>query len=310
MPLTPDMFAHSSIRSQAPIYCVYHKVDFDGECSAAIVARNTVDCEFVPYNYSDPFPWHVFEGANRRPICYMVDVSLPITAMCKLSGLADLCWIDHHKSKIEEAQAANFNPPGVRDPKYAACELTWGHFHGNYADLPLAVRLLGRYDAWDHSDPRTLPFQYCMRQHGRLKPASEKWSRILAMTADEIDEAVAVGNELLLYQNAQYQAAITQFGFPTHMFGYSALACNSLPGGSQLFVEHPDSANYQLFVLFYWRDKVGWTISLYTNDKSIDCGAIARRMGGGGHQSAAGYVVSVLPEELQTHHDDSHIKGI
>jgi hypothetical protein len=93
------------------------------------------------------------------------------------------------------------------------------------------------------------------------------------------------------------------------MFGYKTLACNSLPGGSQLFTAHPDANDYPLFCMFYWRDRVGWTISLYTEGKRIDCGDIARRMGGGGHQSAAGYVVSVLPEELQMHHDNSYIKG-
>ena len=58
--MTPDLFGHAKIRSQAPVYCIYHKVDFDGKCSAAIVARNTVDCTPVGYNYGEPFPWHVF----------------------------------------------------------------------------------------------------------------------------------------------------------------------------------------------------------------------------------------------------------
>ena len=106
-------------------------------------------------------------------------------------------------------------------------------------------------------------------------------------------KAAAPGGSL---GSAKVRSALARVGFARgltremtgHGFGYTALACNSLPGGSQLFVEHPHAVDYQLFVMFYWRDRVGWSISLYTEDKSIDCGDIARRMGSGGHQSAAG----------------------
>jgi oligoribonuclease NrnB/cAMP/cGMP phosphodiesterase (DHH superfamily) len=309
--MTPDLFGHAKIRSQAPVYCIYHKVDFDGECSAAIVARNTVGCTPIGYNYGDPFPWHVFEGANRKPICYMVDASLPIVDMKWLAGLCDLVWIDHHKSKLEEAKAADFNPLGVRDAKFAACELTWGWFQGNYANIPLAVHLLGRYDAWDHSDERVLPFQWYMRCFRDTHPSNTVlWDRVFSWDATAINQLASTGAQVLGYQQAQYVKSIRLYGFETHMFGYKALACNSLPGGSQLFTEHLEASDYQLFVMFYWIDRVGWRISLYTESSLIDCGDIARRMGGGGHQSAAGYIVSVLPEELQMQHDDSHIKGV
>ena len=38
-----------------------------------------------------------------------------------------------------------------------------------------------------------------------------------------------------------------------------------------------------------------WLVNLYTFQDVIDCGAIARRYGGGGHQKAAGFITQNLP---------------
>jgi hypothetical protein len=169
--------------------------------------------------------------------------------------------------------------------------------------MPIAARLLGRYDAWDHRDPRVLPFQYYMRSIPNTVPENGPlWNWVFSLQDTELEECVRKGDLFICYQNVRDEKAIQIYGFETRMFGYKTLACNSLPGGSQLFTAHPDAGSFDLFVMFNWRDKVGWTISLYTENKTIDCGAIARTMGGGGHRSAAGYVVSILPEELQQHY--------
>jgi nanoRNase/pAp phosphatase (c-di-AMP/oligoRNAs hydrolase) len=40
-----------------------------------------------------------------------------------------------------------------------------------------------------------------------------------------------------------------------------------------------------------------WKVSLYSTKPEIDCGAIAKTFGGGGHYSAAGFVCNRLPWE-------------
>ncbi len=37
--------------------CVFHRADFDGVCSAAIVKKFVPDCELYGIDYGDPFPW-------------------------------------------------------------------------------------------------------------------------------------------------------------------------------------------------------------------------------------------------------------
>ena len=37
--------------------CFYHRADYDGVCSAAIVKKFVPDCELYGIDYGDPFPW-------------------------------------------------------------------------------------------------------------------------------------------------------------------------------------------------------------------------------------------------------------
>ena len=72
-------------------------------------------------------------------------------------------WIDHHISAINE----NYTEyKGIRDTKFAACELTWKTLFPDIP-VPIAVQLLSAYDVWNKSrfdwDKMTLPFQYGMR---------------------------------------------------------------------------------------------------------------------------------------------------
>lgn len=45
-----------------------------------------------------------------------------------------------------------------------------------------------------------------------------------------------------------------------------------------------------------------WTISLYTTHDDVDCGAIAKKYGGGGHRQASGFIITSI-EEVFTKND-------
>lgn len=45
----------------------------------------------------------------------------------------------------------------------------------------------------------------------------------------------------------------------------------------------------KVFVGRYWR------VSLYSTKPEVDCGAIAKLLGGGGHRGAAGFICEKLP---------------
>lgn len=156
--------------------CFYHRADFDGVCSAAIVKKFVPGCELYGIDYGDPFPWdkvmdgpqvsaaelEAGSGLPRRQV-YMVDFSLPPDEMKRLAEVSDLTWIDHHKSALDSNMGLEVL--GYQTSALAGCELTWLWFTRGESEkylvrgmdptaeqvsrLPEAVRLLGRYDVFD-----------------------------------------------------------------------------------------------------------------------------------------------------------------
>lgn len=143
------------------IVCIYHCVDLDGWMSAAIVKHwfnytveipnvkgapiNTL--QFIGYNYGQPIP-----DLSEYDKVIMCDISFPIDEMEKLRQIYQdkFIWIDHHISAIKAAdERTNNYYEGLRDTKFAACELTWQYFFPN-EPMPEIIRLLGRYDCFGH----------------------------------------------------------------------------------------------------------------------------------------------------------------
>lgn len=146
------------------IVCVYHSIDLDGWMSAAIVKHwfnSTVEIpnkkdepintlNFIGYNYGQPIP--DLSEYNKIIMC---DISFPKEEMEKIAtsgiGVSNFIWIDHHISAIKDVSETHFakTTNGIRDTKFAACELTWKYFFPN-EHMPEIVRLLGRYDCFGH----------------------------------------------------------------------------------------------------------------------------------------------------------------
>ena len=160
--------------------CVYHSIDLDGWMSAAIVkywfekqliiTNSSIDSitdkiDFIGYNYGQPIP-----DLSEYDKVIMCDISFPIEEMENLrQHLQDnFIWIDHHISAIKAAdERTNNYYDGIRDTKFAACELTWKYFFPD-EPMPEIVRLLGRYDCFGHKgtdeEQKVLEFQYGARQ--------------------------------------------------------------------------------------------------------------------------------------------------
>ena len=171
--------------------CVYHSIDLDGWMSAAIVkywfekqliiTNSSIDSitdkiDFIGYNYGQPIP-----DLSKFDKVIMCDISFPIEEMENLrQHLQDnFIWIDHHISAIKAVdERTNNYYDGIRDTKFAACELTWKYFmDGIKGDpnkesienpMPEIVRLLGRYDCFGHKgtdeEQKVLEFQYGARE--------------------------------------------------------------------------------------------------------------------------------------------------
>ena len=276
--------------------CVYHGVDLDGYCSAAIWLRSHPNGEVIGLNYGQDVPWERLEG-NRVA---MVDFCLqPWPEMERLIEVADeLVWIDHHKSAIESWKAAGCELiRGSRDTEKAACELVWEFYHPDEL-MPRGVFLLGDYDCWRHSDECTMAFQWGMRlddwDPGSTPSCMGDWKRVFSDDERLLDKVLSSGRTILQYQTQQNAKSAKAIWFPVEFDGKRWMAVNQGGINSQFW----DSVWDDTYdgKLSFVRSRNHWTVSLYS--EIVDCSAIAKGKGGGGHVGAAGFQCVNLPFNL------------
>ena len=298
--------------------CFYHGGDLDGKCSGAIIKYFNPECELIPFEQGREFPW----DKTRNEIVYLVDMSLPLIDMIKLSEeyASKLIWFDHHFTTTKEAKDKNFNPAGHRDPYFAACELAWSSVADNVIDemMPQAVYLLGRFDVWDlKADKRIIPFQLAMKAKG-MDPryCMEDWIELLSIGYEEgesyenqlIDKLVEKGVAIHEYVARENRDFMNSYSIDTELDGLKVLAINRGRINSAFFESKWDNNKYDLMLGFcrlnHGKDGPLWKISMYTDKPGINVGQLAKKygdyygLGGGGHVQAAGFVVPGNLENL------------
>ncbi len=290
---------------------IFHSADFDGKSSAAIIKYKYPHCELIPYDYGGTFPWEKFYDPNEE--VFMVDVSLPIIDpisgldMMELDRKTMLTWIDHHKTVMDAANAANFNPEGIREIGKAACELTWEYLFP-HEDMPEAVYLLGKYDIWDHADkPRVMPFQYGMKVLNTNPNNQKLWGTLFAGGRSNqnerlVDDIIRDGRLILEYTKQQDKSYAHGYSFDTEVCGKKALAINKGMANSHLFEYVWDNKKYDLMISFCMKrlenGEFVWRCTMYSDKPDVDVGEIAKTFGGGGHFSCSGFQCKELPFKL------------
>lgn len=268
------------------VKCFFHSADLDGHCSGAIVLSELPDCEMIPINYGDPFPWDRIEPGEE---VLMVDFSLqPFADMLRLNELATLVWIDHHKTAMDDAEAAGVHIDGIRREGLGACALVWEWFRLT-EPVPYGVRLLAEYDVWQHDDPNCLALQYGLRLENTW-PESDIWRRVLTHRP-ELADIILRGGIALQADEKTNQIYADSCAYETIFEGLHCVALNRLCCNSRAFDSVVDPALHDAMLTWGWR-RGKWTVSLYAARKDVDVGAVARRYGGGGHQGAAGFQCS------------------
>lgn len=280
--------------------CIYHKSDFDGLCSAAIVSGIFPDVELIGAGYKkDPDLTSIATGEK----VFMVDYSLqPFEKMVALTKQCDLVWIDHHKTAMEDCETSGIAFKGLRRIGIGACALVWEYLMGPRS-MPEAVRLLAQYDVFDHSDLLTLPFQYGMRTNKACKdPKNAIWKSLLKPKAISgiaeskvFNTILDSGHNVYEYVVQSNEGSAKALAFETTLDNLRLIAMNRADTGSLQFTSVWDAKKYDAMAIFTFQKSI-WSVSLFTPQNSdVDVGAVAKAHGGGGHKGAAGFVCKTLP---------------
>ena len=294
--------------------CIYHSADLDGKMSAAIVQSFNKDCELIPANYGDPFPWHLFmnDKHNTNELVYMVDFSLqPFEKMYELMKLCRFVWIDHHETAINESlNNKNWCETGISGGilriGIGACQLAWQYFTDR--EIPLPVRALAHYDVWDHNwvdhtneliRGDVLDFQYGVQANLPKDPEAQIEYLKLWLNVDSrimMRATIDEGRAILKYIRANNYEYGRMHAYKTQIDGHFATAINKGMASSLLFesLKLPDN---HVRIAYCQLPSGQWTVSLYSKGTvgSVHVGNIAKKHGGGGHANAAGFQCDELP---------------
>lgn len=291
--------------------CFFHRNDLDGHASGALVKLKYPDAELVGIDYPDKAT--AIELIRKHEIdntteIFMVDFSLqPFNEMIELIKACQFfTWCDHHKTAIEEYDKLSTDETDplplhvYLNSLKAGCELTWDALYEEFETTPEFISLLGRYDVWDHQNPKVLPFQYGMR----LKETNPEdmnwnlsdsniWERLLALhhnsRSHTTSEIIREGATVLKYIQKDNKGLIESSYFECYVGDLHCIAVNKLGGNSQVFEAMWDETKWDAMLLFGFNGR-RWRYSLYTSKPNVDVSIVAKKLGGGGHAKAAGWV--------------------
>jgi oligoribonuclease NrnB/cAMP/cGMP phosphodiesterase (DHH superfamily) len=154
--------------------------------------------------------------------------------------------------------------------------------------MPKAVKLLGRYDVWDHKNPEVLPFQYGIRLKN-TNPNESLWRALFSKVSYLlVDKIIADGKLVLQYVKQENERYCKSGALEVEIEGYRCIAINRMLASSQIFDSVWDREKYDMMVTFSIGKEKTWRLSFYTDKDDIDCSTLAKKLGGGGHKQAAG----------------------
>lgn len=268
--------------------CIYHIADHDGKGSAAIVKRKFPETELMGLNHDMEIPYEEIEKHDKLVIC---DIALPVKYMLELNKKADLTWIDHHVSVINEYEelikSGDYEPiKGIRKIGTAALVLTWQYFYPD-SPLPEGLRLLGLNDIYDLRDRRVRPFEYAIQTYGVNRPTDKIWTQIIDGELD-IKQAVEKGNAILSWVRHRNYRLVRGMGFESEYNGLKCICSNMAQGQSEFFDSLENVREYDFMVNFFMNKKNRWNLTFYSYKDNVDVSKIAAEFGGGGHAKAAG----------------------
>lgn len=276
---------------------IYHGGScFDGFCSAWLFKQAYPDAEFVAAQHGDAPP----DVAGRRVV--VVDFSYKLDAMLKMAREAEsLTVLDHHKTAVEELAGLHIAcakcPPFVNlTVGKSGGRLAWEYLYGNM-ELPAEWLSTGRSGyslgvaPWlvDYTEDRDL-WRWQLPQSREINAALRsypmdfvEWDCLNSRSpASLITEGVA-----LLRAESQTVATHVRNAAEIEMDGHKVLAVNATTLISEVAGE---LAAGRPFGACYFDRADGLRVwSLRERDSGVDVSEIARRRGGGGHKSAAGF---------------------
>ena len=296
---------------------IIHHHDLDGYVAGDIALLKYPDAETLSLGYDHPEQVPDMERLGAYAMVVIVDYCLPAPQMTELCRRGTAVWIDHHVSAIRAAVEHGFDAlPGLRSAPDASpecgAELAWRFFMGG--EPPRFVRLVGEYDTFRSShdpvfDEEVMPFFYATQLHFEQEylPANAAGEHFRLRTAADFqdearcEEMLRQGRLIRDYVEEYYRRAVAESAYVRDLWGFRVLCFNCYGHGSVVVKPGFDPQKHDLMMRYSYNG-CKWGYGLFTDAEvkpDVDVSAIARRYGGGGHRTAAGFSTDELLPELK-----------
>ena len=265
-------------------YILYHSPCFDGFGAAWAALQGLSGkghLEFVPVQYGQKVPTLVtWEGSEHEPM-YLVDFSYSRAVLDELTKGRDLYIIDHHKTAQDDLKDY---PNTVFDMNHSGAVLTWQYFFPGRAIPDLLLYVEDR-DLWKFQMPNSKEINAWIASYPK---DFQTWDFL----ERELQERGLLEGRAILRFTEQKVKEITDQSFLQPWEGYGKIpvvntSCFMSEVAQELLARHPESP----FVAYRFERADGCEQWGLRSRKDFDCSEVAKKLGGGGHPQAAGFVI-------------------
>jgi uncharacterized protein len=240
------------------------------------------DYSYIPVKYGEPPP-DMKQGSR----VFILDFSYPRATLEKLrNDHFELRVFDHHKTAEQELKDL---PYCTFASNKSGSVLAWEHFHGTDVQVPLFFQYLQARDLWDFSLPGSKEISIAMKMY----PFDfQIWEDLFRQSLiDTMEQLYEEGALLLKFQTQQVDEQCTHYAI-INLLGYKIpmVCCTRFFSevGEKLCELHPEAPFSMYFSI---RSDRMVQCGLRSRSGSFDCSAIAKKLGGGGHAGAAGFIL-------------------
>ncbi len=303
---------------------LYHANCIDGITSAWVawdaLSKEDYDCDVAAVRYSDDLQAKIFTmlKAVEYTQLYVVDFSLPVYLLTKIEReyiYMDITVIDHHKTAFEmyapamevEKYSALRTSLGnqttvILDNNECGASLCWTYFHPSNT-LPTLVRYVKDYDLWRFElGVMTKWFDKFLR----TQPLEvENWGHLVKdAEIIELMNVYLTAGMKLQEEHEEQVALIADDIKPITIAGIKG-AMVECPVEYTSDVGHEIARLTGTYGLMYRVNHdegiIDWSLR---SEKGCDVSAIAKKFGGGGHKTAAGFRTDLIPGSALLEIDD------
>jgi len=261
---------------------LYHSNCADG-FSGAWVARKKFgdEADYIGVFHKNPPP----DDLNDKDV-YIIDFSYPAEETKRLlEQTKSLTVIDHHITVKEVVESV---PDHLYAVDNSGAVLAWKYFFKD-EEVPLFLQYVEDGDLWNFKLNRSEEFSAFLKT---LDYDFEKWDEVIKKFEDkkEREKYLDYGTEILEYQKKVIED-IMKNAEEVSFEGYSAMVVNSSMFGSQVG-NAMVKKGYDIGIIWSHIGESTIRVSLRSDKEGkVNVGNIAAKFGGGGHKSAAGFII-------------------